>query len=64
MGCIFYRLGVIVASAGSAVAISMAIGPATAPLFRAFLAFDTSMNERGARAMPSPAAVEPHGASE
>jgi arginine:agmatine antiporter len=36
---IAYCLGVIVASAGTAVAISMALGLATAPLFRAFLAF-------------------------
>jgi len=36
---IAYCLAVIVASAGTAVAISMALGLATAPLFRAFLAF-------------------------
>jgi arginine:agmatine antiporter len=34
-----YCLAVIVVSAGSAVAISMALGLATAPLFRAFLVF-------------------------
>jgi arginine:agmatine antiporter len=34
-----YCLAVIVSSAGTAVAISMALGLATAPLFRAFLAF-------------------------
>lgn len=37
-----YCLGVIVASAGTAVAISMALGLATAPLFRAFLHFAKS----------------------
>jgi arginine:agmatine antiporter len=36
---IVYCLAVIIASAGTAVAISMALGLATAPLFRAFLAF-------------------------
>jgi arginine:agmatine antiporter len=36
---IAYCLGVIVVSAGTAVAISMALGLATAPLFRVFLAF-------------------------
>ena len=36
---IAYCLGVILASAGTAVAISMALGLATAPLFRLFLAF-------------------------
>ena len=36
---IAYCLAVIVASAGTAVAIAMALGLATAPLFRAFLAF-------------------------
>ena len=36
---ILYCLAVIIASAGTAVAISMALGLATAPLFRAFLAF-------------------------
>ena len=36
---IAYCLAVIVSSAGTAVAISMALGLATAPLFRAFLAF-------------------------
>jgi arginine:agmatine antiporter len=36
---IAYCLGVIVVSAGTAVAVSMALGLATAPLFRAFLAF-------------------------
>jgi arginine:agmatine antiporter len=40
---IAYCLGVIVVSAGTSVAISMALGLATAPLFRAFLAF----GERG-----------------
>jgi arginine:agmatine antiporter len=34
-----YCLGVIVVSAGTSVAISMALGLATAPLFRAFLVF-------------------------
>jgi arginine:agmatine antiporter len=34
-----YCLAVIIFSAGTAVAISMALGLATAPLFRAFLAF-------------------------
>ena len=43
---IVYCLAVIVVSAGTAVAISMALGLATAPLFRAFLAF----SERGAQA--------------
>jgi len=37
-----YCLAVIVSSAGTAVAISMALGLATAPLFRAFLAFGKS----------------------
>lgn len=37
---ITYCLAVIIVSAGTAVAISMALGLATAPLFRAFLAFD------------------------
>jgi Amino acid transporters len=36
---IVYCLAVIIVSAGTAVAISMALGLATAPLFRAFLAF-------------------------
>jgi arginine:agmatine antiporter len=36
---VLYCLTVIVASAGTAVAITMALGLATAPLFRAFLAF-------------------------
>jgi arginine:agmatine antiporter len=36
---IAYCLGVIVVSAGTAVAVSMALGLATAPLFRVFLAF-------------------------
>lgn len=36
---IVYCLGVIISSAGSAVAITLALGLATAPLFRAFLAF-------------------------
>ncbi|QEX20819.1 arginine:agmatine antiporter [Hypericibacter adhaerens] len=36
---IAYCLAVIVASAGTAVAVSMALGLATAPLFRVFLAF-------------------------
>lgn len=39
---VLYCLFVIVASAGTAVAISMALGLATAPLFRAFLAFTKS----------------------
>jgi arginine:agmatine antiporter len=43
-----YCLAVIVASAGTAVAISMALGLATAPLFRAFLAF----SEHGAQVAP------------
>jgi arginine:agmatine antiporter len=38
---IAYCLAVIVSSAGTAVAISMALGLATAPLFRTFLAFAT-----------------------
>ncbi len=42
---VVYCLGVIVVSAGTAVAISMALGLATAPLFRAFLAY----SERGAQ---------------
>ena len=37
-----YCLAVIVVSAGTAVAISMALGLATAPLFRAFLAFENA----------------------
>jgi arginine:agmatine antiporter len=37
---IAYCLAVIIVSAGTAVAISMALGLATAPLFRVFLAFD------------------------
>ncbi|MGH6942135.1 amino acid permease [Hypericibacter sp.] len=36
---IAYCLGVIVVSAGTAVAVSMALGLSTAPLFRVFLAF-------------------------
>jgi arginine:agmatine antiporter len=36
---VVYCLTVIIASAGTAVAIAMALGLATAPLFRAFLAF-------------------------
>ena len=43
---IAYCLGVIVVSAGTAVAVSMALGLATAPLFRVFLAF----TERGNKA--------------
>jgi len=35
-----YSLAVIISSAGTVVAISMALGLATAPLFRAFLAFN------------------------
>jgi arginine:agmatine antiporter len=42
---VVYCLAVIIVSAGTAVAISMALGLATAPLFRAFLAF----SERGAQ---------------
>jgi arginine:agmatine antiporter len=45
---IAYCLGVIVVSAGTAVAVSMALGLATAPLFRAFLAF----TERNGKAKP------------
>jgi len=47
---IIYCLAVIVASAGTAVAISMALGLATAPLFRAFLAF----GQRNGKAQPQP----------
>ena len=39
LATVIYCLAVIVVSAGTAVAISMALGLATAPLFRAFLAF-------------------------
>ncbi len=47
---IAYCLAVIIASAGTAVAISMALGLATAPLFRAFLAFnDKSGNNLGTK---------------
>lgn len=42
---VVYCLAVIIVSAGTAVAISMALGLATAPLFRAFLAF----SDRGAQ---------------
>jgi arginine:agmatine antiporter len=42
---IVYCLGVIVVSAGTAVAVSMALGLATAPLFRAFLAI-TQRNDK------------------
>jgi len=45
---IAYCLAIIVVSAGTAVAISMALGLATAPLFRAFLAFSA----RGAKSEP------------
>jgi len=44
---VVYCLAVIIVSAGTAVAISMALGLATAPLFRAFLAF----SDRGAQAL-------------
>ena len=37
---VLYCLAIIIASAGTAVAISMAIGLAAAPLFRAFLAYE------------------------
>jgi arginine:agmatine antiporter len=46
---IVYCLVVIVASAGTAVAISMALGLATAPLFRAFLAFSERAGKAEAR---------------
>lgn len=39
LATVLYCLAVIVVSAGTAVAISMALGLATAPLFRAFLVF-------------------------
>jgi arginine:agmatine antiporter len=39
LATVAYCLAVIVVSAGTAVAISMALGLATAPLFRAFLVF-------------------------
>ena len=47
---IAYCLAVIVVSAGTAVAISMALGLATAPLFRAFLAFTKRDVEPGLHA--------------
>ena len=42
LATVVYCLAVIVVSAGTAVAISMALGLATAPLFRAFLVFQTA----------------------
>jgi arginine:agmatine antiporter len=45
---VVYCLAVIIVSAGTAVAISMALGLATAPLFRAFLAF----SERSGKVEP------------
>jgi arginine:agmatine antiporter len=45
-----YCLGIIIVSAGTAVAISMALGLATAPLFRVYLAFA----ERGMKPRPIP----------
>jgi arginine:agmatine antiporter len=47
-----YCLAVIVASAGTTVAISMALGLAAAPLFRAFLAFKLATT--AGRAAPVP----------
>jgi len=44
LATVIYCLAVIVVSAGTAVAISMALGLATAPLFRAFLAFTEHKN--------------------
>jgi arginine:agmatine antiporter len=48
---ILYCLAVIVVSAGTAVAVSMALGLATAPLFRVFLAFSERNGKTKPRAM-------------
>lgn len=50
LATVIYCLGVIIVSAGSAVAIAMALGLATAPLFRAFLAF----TRRNGQPLPAP----------
>jgi arginine:agmatine antiporter len=53
LATVVYCLAVIVVSAGTAVAISMALGLATAPLFRAFLVF-RQRGEAGSPREPAP----------